>query len=57
LSKSGFHDKIQVTEGFKGGKKMAAKKSKRQRRTTVIVYIMIIAMVLSTLTAGLAMFI
>ncbi|WP_156960123.1 stressosome-associated protein Prli42 [Oceanobacillus manasiensis] len=36
---------------------MASRKSKRQKRTTLIVYIMIIAMVLSTLTAGLAMFI
>ncbi|CDQ39723.1 MULTISPECIES: stressosome-associated protein Prli42 [Virgibacillus] len=34
-----------------------AKKSKRERTTKLIVYIMIIAMLLSTLTAGLAMFI
>ncbi|WP_461180602.1 stressosome-associated protein Prli42 [Virgibacillus kimchii] len=33
------------------------KKSKRERRTRIIIYIMIIAMILSSLTAGLAMFI
>ncbi|MBU8789798.1 stressosome-associated protein Prli42 [Oceanobacillus caeni] len=32
-------------------------KSKRQRRQKIIVYIMIIAMVLSSITAGLAYFI
>ncbi|AIF45439.1 stressosome-associated protein Prli42 [Virgibacillus sp. SK37] len=37
---------------------MAAKrKSKRERRAKVIIYIMIIAMVLSSLTAGLSLFI
>ncbi|MBR7796720.1 MAG: stressosome-associated protein Prli42 [Bacillota bacterium] len=34
-----------------------SQKSKRARRTKIIVYIMIIAMLLSTLTAGLALFI
>ncbi|MBU5265332.1 stressosome-associated protein Prli42 [Virgibacillus proomii] len=34
-----------------------AKKSKRQRRNKIIVFIMIIAMLLSTFTAALAMFI
>ncbi|WP_143804760.1 stressosome-associated protein Prli42 [Paraliobacillus ryukyuensis] len=33
------------------------KTSKRQRRTKIIVYIMIIAMILSVFTAGLAYFI
>ncbi|UFT97704.1 stressosome-associated protein Prli42 [Radiobacillus kanasensis] len=33
------------------------KLSKRERRMKVIIYIMIIAMVLSSLTAGLALFI
>ncbi|UOQ47513.1 MULTISPECIES: stressosome-associated protein Prli42 [Gracilibacillus] len=31
--------------------------SKREKRTKIIVYIMIVAMILSTFTAGLAMFI
>ncbi|MRH42134.1 stressosome-associated protein Prli42 [Aquibacillus halophilus] len=36
---------------------MATRKlSKRQKRIKIVVYIMVIAMVLSTLTAGLAMF-
>ncbi|MBS7429589.1 stressosome-associated protein Prli42 [Virgibacillus pantothenticus] len=34
-----------------------SRQSKRQRRTKIVVYIMIIAMLLSTLTAGLALFI
>ncbi|WP_156290855.1 stressosome-associated protein Prli42 [Oceanobacillus salinisoli] len=33
------------------------RKSKRERRQKVIIYIMIIAMLLSTITAGLAYFI
>ncbi|MFD1360641.1 stressosome-associated protein Prli42 [Lentibacillus salinarum] len=33
------------------------KKSKRERRIKVVVYIMILAMVLSSLTMGLSMFI
>ncbi|WP_152640118.1 stressosome-associated protein Prli42 [Virgibacillus necropolis] len=33
------------------------KASKRERRTKVIIYIMILAMILSTLTAGLALFV
>ncbi|HLR62467.1 MAG TPA: stressosome-associated protein Prli42 [Lentibacillus sp.] len=33
------------------------KKSKRERRIKVIIYIMIVAMILSTLTMGLSMFI
>jgi len=39
------------------GKGIAPKrKSKRQRRQKIIVFIMIIAMLLSTITAGLALF-
>jgi len=53
-----FHAKIQVVSCTKGGLIVAThKKSKRQRRTRIIIYIMIIAMLLSSLTAGLAMFI
>ncbi|MFD2045942.1 stressosome-associated protein Prli42 [Ornithinibacillus salinisoli] len=37
-------------------KPMPRKKSKRERRVKFIVYIMIIAMLLSSLTAGLVMF-
>lgn len=33
------------------------KLSKRERRLRIVIYIMIIAMVLSSLTAGLAMFV
>ncbi|WP_165767882.1 stressosome-associated protein Prli42 [Virgibacillus indicus] len=33
------------------------KRSKRERRNRLVIYIMIIAMLLSSLTAGLAMFI
>ncbi|PAV29575.1 hypothetical protein CIL05_11980 [Virgibacillus profundi] len=33
------------------------KRSKREKRTRLVIYIMIIAMLLSSLTAGLAMFI
>ncbi|MBP1969685.1 flagellar basal body-associated protein FliL [Virgibacillus natechei] len=38
-------------------KQATRKPSKRERRTKIIIYIMILAMVLSSLTAGLAMFI
>lgn len=38
-------------------KQVTKKLSKRERRLRVVIYIMIIAMVLSSLTAGLAMFI
>ncbi|AUJ26331.1 MULTISPECIES: stressosome-associated protein Prli42 [Virgibacillus] len=34
-----------------------SRQSKRQRRTKIVVYIMIIAMLLSTITTGLMMFI
>lgn len=40
-----------------GNQPTKRKPSKRERRTKVMIYIMIIAMLLSSLTAGLAMFI
>ncbi|MBY7143426.1 stressosome-associated protein Prli42 [Virgibacillus sp. NKC19-3] len=40
-----------------GSEQTKRKPSKRERRSKIIIYIMILAMLLSSLTAGLAMFI
>lgn len=58
-----FNDKIHVVDRIEGGNYVVNKQtnevvpkklSKRARRNRLIVYIMIIAMLLSSLTAGLA---
>lgn len=41
---------------MKNNKPTPRKKSKRERRNKMLVYIMVIAMLLSTLSAGLSMF-
>lgn len=57
--------KIQLAKGLKGDLRLAnkqankpgqRKKSKRERRVKFVVFLMIIAMLLSSLTTGLVMF-
>ncbi|MBT2214392.1 stressosome-associated protein Prli42 [Virgibacillus dakarensis] len=68
LSNPDFNDKIQVACWNEGGipvaqkqinkqaKQAARKRSKREKRFKAVVYIMILAMVLTLFTTGLAMF-